>query len=73
MIVFGIDRGCAMIVIAGKLDRRLAPRISAQHGTAGSRSQVQQVGRESDKANDGMGSSSARNHILVTSVYEHER
>ena len=72
MIVFGLDRGCAMIVIACQLDRRLTHRILAQHRTARGRRQIQQVGRESDKANDGMGLSRAHDHILDASVYERE-
>ncbi len=67
MIVF--DRGGTMIMIAGKLDRRLARRIVAEYGTAGEGNQIQQVGCEGDEADDGMASLSAHNVILGAGVY----
>ncbi len=68
MIVFALDRGGAMIMIAGELDRRLAGRIVAQHRTAGSRRHVQQVRGEGGKADDRIGSSGTHKGILGVSV-----
>lgn len=68
MIVLALDRGCAMVMIAGELDRRLAGRIVAQHRTAGRRRQVQQVRGEGGKADDRIGSSGTHKEIPGVSV-----